>query len=196
MSNVSDLKIISMNVCGFGNKIKRASIVGHLERFKPDILCLTDTRLDDNSELILRNELDYHCYFNSFASNARGVATLINKRSPIKVEKCLKDNTGNWLILTLEFESKIINLINIYGPNEDNPLFFTNMFDQINVHNLFNGIICGDFNTTLDVSLDNKNYVGLGNIRARREIIQLMSDFNFFDTYRQLNGNKKKYTWL
>ena len=118
-----------MNVQGSGNKSKRAAIIKHLEHFRPNIICLSDTRLDQNSENYVLNEFQYKGYFNSFTSNSRGVCILISKSFPISVENIKKDNRGNWIALSLLFDSHRFNLINIYGPNEDNPSFFENIFD-------------------------------------------------------------------
>ena len=34
-----------------------------------------------------------------------------------------KDKNGNYIILDIEIQGKDISLADIYGPNEDNPLF-------------------------------------------------------------------------
>ena len=196
--NISELAIISMNVCGFGNKMKRRAIISHLERFKPGIICLSDTRLDENSELMVRNEFEYNCFFNSLTStsNSRGVAIMIKKSLPVTVEKVLKDGSGNWIIISIKYESRIINISNIYGPNEDSPQFFEDLFNNINGHGLGNCIITGDFNTTLNFTLDNENYAATQNNQARATLNQLISDFEYFDTYRELEGEKRDYTWF
>ena len=195
MSKPSELKILSMNVCGFGNKKKRNTIINHLERFKPTIICLSDTRLDKNSELLMRNEFQYHCYFNSLTSNSRGVAIMINKSAPINVNNIMKDDSGNWISINFDYESKSLNLINIYGPNEDNPAFFENLFERIGAMNMMNHIVTGDFNTTLDPAIDNSNYIGIGNNRARVGLNQQILDYNFIDSFRFMNGNIKSFTW-
>ena len=41
------------------------------------------------------------------------------------------DLSSNFIILDITIEEERITLINIYGPNEDNPKFYENIFDHI-----------------------------------------------------------------
>ena len=195
-NNVSDIRILSMNVQGFGNANKRTAIISHIKRFKPNVICLSDTRLDTRGEINLLNEFQYYGYFSSLSSNARGVAILISKNFPIKVEKVQKDETGNWIILSCIFESKKINLANIYGPNNDDPQFFEVLFENLRKSDIPRNIICGDFNTTLDFNIDNSNYAAMRNNRARSTLNQLLLDYSYFDTFRHMQGDKKEFTWF
>ena len=53
-------------------------------------------------------------------------------------------NKGNMLILETETEGKMATLINIYGPNRDDPEFYRTILKKINEkENLV--IIAGDF---------------------------------------------------
>ena len=121
---------------------------------------------------------------------------MIKKSLPVTVEKVLKDGSGNWIIISIKYESRIINISNIYGPNEDSPQFFEDLFNNINGHGLGSCIITGDFNTTLNFTLDNENYAAAQNNQARATLNQLISDFEYFDTYRELEGEKRDYTWF
>lgn len=60
-------------------------------------------------------------------SNARGVMTLIHKSIPIQVQKVTKDTLGKYIVLQCTFLSEKIHLINIYGPNDDNPTFLNDL---------------------------------------------------------------------
>jgi len=53
---------------------------------------------------------------------------LIHKAVPFKESKSITDKAGRYLILQGTYMSKIINLVNIYTPNEDNPAFFEHLF--------------------------------------------------------------------
>ncbi|ESO91516.1 hypothetical protein LOTGIDRAFT_76338, partial [Lottia gigantea] len=60
------------------------------------------------------------------------------------------DKPGNIIIVDLLVEETTFSIINIYGPNNDNPTFFENIFKNINEFKTEKFIICGDFNLTLN----------------------------------------------
>ena len=167
----------------------------NLEKSHPDIIMLSDTRLDDSSELVFRNEVDYHCHFNSFNSTSRGVCILIKKSFPLTVLNKTSDNEGNIICLTCEYDSKMLSIISVYGPNNDSPHFFEQLFDYAGNSNTEYSIIGGDYNVTLNHELDNLNYVNERNNNARRKINEIMESNDLIDAFRFLNGNLKEYTW-
>ena len=49
-----------------------------------------------------------------------------------KVQNVERDDNGNRLILTIEIEGQLFTLINIYGPNKDDPEFYKQLLLKIN----------------------------------------------------------------
>ena len=128
--SASQLNIISANVNGLGDTNKRNQFFNHIFQAKSDILCLSDTSFSKSIHKVNKNETNYFCHFSSFSSNARGVAILVNKNCPVKIEFFSKDEDGNLLWLKCEFDDHKFMLGAIYGPNDDNPLFFENIFEN------------------------------------------------------------------
>ena len=64
----------------------------------------------------------------------------------------------NYIILNLSVNSKQFTLINIYGPNIDQPKFYEHIFHIIDSINNSTFIWCGDFNLVLNSELDYDNY--------------------------------------
>ena len=73
------------------------------------------------------------CFFSSFTNSSRGVMILINNNFEFKVEGVKTDKNGNYILLDITIQGKRITLVNIYGPNEDNPNFYTNIQIQKNL---------------------------------------------------------------
>ena len=193
--NVSEIKVVSANVNGFNNLKKRETIMTHLTSEFPDLIFLSDTRLDASSELLFRNEVDYHCYFNSLNSFSRGVCILVKKSFPLNIIGVEKSNDGNLICVKCDYDKKEIALISIYGPNSDSPSFFTNTFDIICNSNMAHTIIGGDYNVTLNHQLDNEGYLHVQNPNARLRLNNLIDNNDFFDPFRKLYGEKLEYTW-
>ena len=194
-NSLSKLKIISANVSGFGQKQKRTKFFLHIKKINPDIIMLCDTRLDAISEKILRNEIDFDCYYNSLSSDRRGVAILLKKNVPISASIINKDNDGNLLTIAATYDNKKFILSCIYGPNDDDPSFFDNIFSFNSGIDCPNQIIGGDFNVTFNHGKDNYAYADERSKMSRRRLNQLVIDHSFFDVYRNFHPDKKEFTW-
>ena len=54
-------------------------------------------------------------------------------------------------------------MVNIYGPNQDKPIFFENVFKLMEKDGIRNWIIGGDWNLVVNQHLDPWNYKSLNN---------------------------------
>ena len=114
---------------------------------------------------------------------------------PIKVSEAHADAQGNLIKLKVEYDGEEICLYNIYGPNEDNPDFFQDIFDRISNNSITNVMIFCDFNVTLNPDIDNHRYVNVRNNAARHKLKDLMTQYGFFDVFRSFHEDKKQFTW-
>ena len=87
------------------------------------IIC--DTRICKSIENTVREEWGGTCIFNSFSSQARGVAIFLKKDSIAKVVDKFADVDGNILAILVDFQEKRILIEGLYGPNTDSPLFYS-----------------------------------------------------------------------
>ena len=88
-----------------------------LNKKRPDILIVADTRIAKNIENAVKAEWGGHAYFSSFDSQSRGVAIFMQKQLPVKILDTFSDINGNILSLLIEIESKKILIEGVYGPN-------------------------------------------------------------------------------
>ena len=122
--------------------------------------------------------------FNSFQSNAKGVCILFSNETEYKIRKSKADQNGNLLALDLEVEGKWLTLINIYGPNEDSPDFYTYVSTVIEELNHEEVIICGDFNLVQNQEADAYNYRNINNPGAKETVLNLKEELNLIDPFR------------
>ena len=99
-------------------------------------------------------------------SNARGVATFINKNINFQIDYTYRDGDGRILITVLDLNGKKVCISNIYAPNLSSSLndrlaheeFFKHILEKLNeiktLYNISNVIIGGDFNLIRDKYYD------------------------------------------
>ena len=128
-------------------------------------------------------------------SKSRGVAILFNNNFDFEIKKTALDTHGNYILLLLKTCSTEILLVNIYGPNKDNPSFFEEIKNKITEFSTTNIIIGGDWNLVLNPSKDYYNYKHINNVKARETVLDLISDLFLIDIWRNVNPEVSRFTW-
>ena len=92
-----------------------------------------------------------------------------------------------------------LTLVNLYGPNSDNPNFFKQISTHIDNIDNTDIITCGDYNFVLNPELDYYNYKGINNAKARETILEtileILNDKYLMDPFKENYPAKKKFTW-
>ena len=128
------------------------------------------------------------------STNSRGVAILINNTFEYHIIETKTDTDGKMLCLKLQINHMSVSLINVYGPNHDEPIFFHCVEDMINTSDQDYVVLCGDLNITLNPALDNFNYLRLNNKRAQNALKNMINECSLTDAYRYFYS-RKWYTW-
>ena len=193
--NMVNLRIGSQNCRGLAsNQVKRRDLF-NLYREKYDITFLIDTHSLEPACTYWISEWGYKAHFTSYSSNSGGVGILFKNSFEYEVRRELKDENGNYIILEIKCFDKILILAAIYGPNEDKPGFFDNIFNLIETFGNDNIIIGGDFNVPLDYSLDTKLYKNRNNPKSREKILDKISHLDLVDIWRETHENEHRFTW-
>ena len=111
---------------------------------------------------------------NCISNNARGVPIFFKNNFEYKILSHEIDTEGNLLIIDLQIGEILLKIINIYGPNKDDPKFYHYVIEKIQSSNHDYLIWCGDFNMALNPTLDSYNYVSINNPKARRLVNNLI----------------------
>ena len=106
---------------------------------------------------------------------------LMNNNFDYKVERVKTDKNGNYIVLDVNIQGKRITLVNLYGPNQDNPNFYTNIKQKVSEFENDQVIMCGDWNFVLDPDLDYNNYLHINNPKARKVILDYIEEENLLD---------------
>ena len=189
------ITITSMNCQGLGNPKKRRDVFHYLREKCYSICFLQDTHFTSELENYVRAEWGYKCYFASCNSNSRGVAILFNNNFEFEVKKVYKDLGGNFIFVSIRAMDKDLLLVNLYGPNRDDPGFYSELEKRILEVGFENVVIGGDWNAVRNFYLDCHNYKHHNNPKASEQIDNLMDNLDLYDIWREFNPELLRYTW-
>ncbi|RUA04563.1 MAG: hypothetical protein DSY43_06055, partial [Gammaproteobacteria bacterium] len=190
---MGETKIFSMNCQGLANYRNRKDVLNYIRARDYNIICLQDIHVDKNTAQLMLNEWGYGGIIAPHTTAARGVAVMFSNNLEYKIHQSKLDPRGNFIVLSLQIENEMLTLINLYGPNNDTPDFYSSLFADIDFDSPV--IICGDWNLALDPKIDTQNYIRVNNPRAREKVLQIIEENNLCDPWRVQHPETKGFTW-
>ena len=151
--SLDSLCIASYNCNGLANSTKRIEIFTWLSEKKLDIICLQEVHSTLEQEDCWKREWRGAILFNHGTSNQKGVMILFRESLKICVNNVEKDTDGRILIVDVEVENTRFCLVNLYAPNNSDPMFFESVNDMIQNYDI-PIIQTGDHNIALQPSKD------------------------------------------
>lgn len=202
------MRIYSWNVNGL-RAIAQKNFFEWIKEENPDILCIQETKLQENQlKDELKNIEGYFSYF-SFADKKgySGVATYTKiQPNEVKYGIGIEEFDKEGRIVITEFNE--FTLLNIYFPNgqmSDERLdyklrFYDAILDYCNseVKKGKRLIICGDYNTAhreIDLKNPKANEKYSGFLPIERAWIDKFIENGYIDTFRYFYPEKVEYTW-
>lgn len=164
------MKIISWNVNGI-RAVAQKNFFADFEALAPDILCLQETKAQDDQVAETLSPIDgYHIYSNSAERKGYSGTAIISKTKPLSVTKGIgieeHDNEGR--VLCAEYEN--FYLVTVYVPNSGSDLkrlAYRQTWDLAFFNYLKNlesqkpVLVCGDLNVAhrpIDLTHPKANY--------------------------------------
>lgn len=213
------MKIISWNVNGIRAAHKKGFFIPFIQKCKPDILCLQETKAHQNqSEVDLP---DYEEYWNSATKAGYSGTAIFSKQKPLlvtyniplQIEKkyrLTEDGYGNpnieGRVIVLEYPNFYV--VSVYTPNSKDDLsripLRKNQWDpafleyMITLERKKPVIFCGDLNvahTEEDLARPKENKDRKGFTIEEREGIDNIISCGFIDTFRLFTKGNGHYTW-
>ena len=191
----NQIRFVSMNCRGLGDSRKRRDVFHFLRDKKYSICLLQDTHFQKSMEGMIKNEWGFEIFFASFSSNSRGVAVLFNNNFEFKINNVYKDINGNWMIIKIFMYETNFLIINVYGPNTDNPAFYLDLENRIKELEYDHVIFSGDWNLVLDYDMDCLNYKKKNNTNAQAQVKKTIENLDLVDIWRASFPDLKRYTW-
>ena len=202
------MNIVSWNVNGIRAIIKKDFITS-IEKMKPDILCLQETKAQQEEVIEALAKFNrYNIYNNSAEKKGYAGTAILSKTKPIKVmnEMGISQHHNEGRVQCVEYQD--FCLINVYVPNSGQKLERLNyrkkwdkdfLIYLKNIEKQKPLIIVGDFNVAHH-PIDLKNYKSNYNKTAGYTQIEIDGMENllksgFIDIFRNLHPNKVAYTY-
>ncbi len=203
------MNLISWNVNGL-RAVMTKNFSERLEQMAPDILCLQETKAqDDQVAEALSGINGYHMYSNSAVKKGYSGTAVLSKVAPLAVQSDIgiaeHDQEGR--VLTLEYDD--FYLVNVYVPNSRNDLMrlgyrqewdraFFNHLKKLETHKPV--VACGDFNVAhkpIDLARPKANYnKAAGYMQEEIDGMDRYTSEGFVDTFRHLHPQATdRYTW-
>jgi len=203
------MKIISWNVNGI-RAIAKKNFFNDVDQLNADILCLQETKAQDNQVAeVLQPLNDNHIFSNSAERPGYSGTAVISKFRPLKVTKGIdiKEYDTEGRVLCLEFETYF--LVNVYVPNSGSELkrlgyrqewdkaFYAYLKDLEKVKPV---IVCGDFNVAhkkIDLARPKENYnKSAGYMQEEIDGMDRFTGGGLADTFRHSHPDEtERYSW-
>lgn len=188
------IRLLSWNVRGMNHPVKRRKVFMHLNKLKAEIIFLQETHIKQTAKALLNPGWAAQIYQSNFSTKSRGVAIIVRKWVPFIHKQTIVDNNGRYLIVCGEINLVPITLVNLYGPNYDDPSFFERVLDKIPDDTLSNVIIGGDFNCIIGLVKDAQPSRTTKS-KAAATLHSYLKNLNMVDIWRCLNPSAREYSF-
>lgn len=194
------LKIVTCNVNGWGDEAKRRKMFRYFHEKEFDVMCIQESHSSHNTEKRWKMEWGGRMIFVHGTSATKGVCIMFKRKLKVKVHFIDKDDKGRVLILDVTINDERYTIANVYGPNEDNPAFYRELFVKIERLENVQKILLGDFNMALNLEydIDQQSPIPLNNRKHKKAaelLLSFLQEHSLIDVWRLANPNKFRFTW-
>ena len=197
MIDQGSFSVMSLNVRGLRNQVKRRSIFRFLKDQNYLFYLLQETYSKAGDEIIWKSEWGGDIFFSHRSTHSRGVCILINPLHGQTVNNSNKDENGRIVSVDIASAAGNFSLCNVYTPNDSQQqtefLHYLNQYLMSNT-DIANVIIGGDWNVTLH-AIDKKGGAPWKPNMYRDNLISMMEELELVDIFRKLNSGKLSFTY-
>ncbi len=203
------MKIISWNVNGI-RAVANKNFSESLEQMNPDILCVQETKAQDDQVAETLSSLNgFHIYSNSAVKKGYSGVAVLSKTKPLEVfsDIGIAEHDSEGRVICLEYEN--FYLVNVYVPNSGSELKrleYRQTWDKAFLNYLKNlektkpVVVCGDFNVAhkpIDLARPNANYnKSAGYMQEEIDGMDRYTQSGLADTFRYFYPDKTNiYSW-
>uniref|UniRef100_A0A803K986 exodeoxyribonuclease III n=1 Tax=Xenopus tropicalis TaxID=8364 RepID=A0A803K986_XENTR len=188
--SMATLKVLSWNVRGLGNAIKRRLVLDFIRRTNPQIIMLQETHLIGSKILALKRPWIGATYHSLYSSYSRGVSILVCKTCPFVTETIISDRDGKYIILHGTIQGKKVTIVNVYIPPPFAEGTLREVMNKTLTLPMAPILLMGDFNAVIDARIDKLNPPRVNTPAFNN----WLAGFQLTDLWRVRNPGVKQYT--
>lgn len=192
---MSDVKIITLNVKGVNNVVKRQKLLSFLKKEKCQLAYLQETHLSDLEHLKLQRSWVGQVFYSSYNSKSRGVAVLIHRSLPFTLVKSISDKEGRYVLMSGYLYGEHVVLGCIYAPNNYEAAFLPKLLADLASFSSPYMVIGGDFNCVLNSEIDTSS-PRLTSTSKTNSLREFLKDLDLYDAWRVLHPLDRDYTFF
>ncbi len=202
------MRFVSWNINGI-RAVMNKGFPEAVQRLDPDILCLQETRAQDDQVLAALAEIDgYRIFSNAAEKKGYAGTAVLSRIDPLEVgfDLGMEAHDREGRVTRIELES--CHLVTVYTPNSGNGLKrldYREQWDRDFLKYLQRleadkpVVVCGDFNVAhreIDLARPKANYNKTAGY-TQREIdgMDNLLAAGYVDTFRHLYPDEVKYSW-
>ncbi|WPC09774.1 exodeoxyribonuclease III [Globicatella sp. PHS-GS-PNBC-21-1553] len=202
------MKLASWNVNGIRSVLNKGALQSYLNESNPDIICLQETKAQEDQVDFDFSELGYYEYWNSAVRKGYSGTAIFTKIKPLSVTYGIgiEDHDQEGRVITLEFADYY--LVTVYTPNakrdltrlEYRQVWEDDFLAYLNTLNAVKPIIfCGDLNVAhqeIDLANPKTNTKNAGFTIEERTKFSQVIEAGYVDVFRYRNPEVTgAYTW-
>uniref|UniRef100_A0A8C0Q502 RNA-directed DNA polymerase n=1 Tax=Canis lupus familiaris TaxID=9615 RepID=A0A8C0Q502_CANLF len=189
----SYLSIVTLNVNGLNDPIKRRRVSDWIKKQDPSICCLQETHFRQKDTYSLKIKGWRTIYHSNGPQKKAGVAILISDKLKFTPKTVVRDEEGHYLILKGSIQQEDLTILNIYAPNVGAAKYINQLLTKVKKYLDNNTLILGDFNLALSI-LDRSSKHNIS--KEMRALNDTLDQMDFTDIYRTLRPNSTEYTFF
>ncbi len=189
------INILSLNVNVLNSAVKRTRVLEYLHRKSISCALIQETHLKQSDVACFQNKYYKLAAFSCTLNKTKGVLILVNRKLNLTIEHLGSDEKGRFVFIRCKIYNNRLALVSIYGPNETDSAFLTQisktLLEQIDCPL----VVGGDFNAVVNPALDKSQSDTTANPSSKL-LNKFITELNLIDLWRIQNTKSKDFTFF
>ncbi len=188
------LNILSLNVNGLNSAVKRTRVLEYLHRKSISCALIQETHLKQSDVARFQNKYYKLAAFSSAQNKTKGVLIHVNRKLNLTIEHLGSDEKGRFVFIRCKIYNNRLALVSIYGPNETDSAFLTQISKTLLEEIDCPLVVGGDFNAVINPALDKSQSDTTANPSSKL-LNKFITELNLIDLWRIQNTKAKDNTF-
>lgn len=181
------VRLISWNVRGLGDPMKRYAVFNFLQAFQPAIICLQETHLEIDTLSTLKRSWIGHSFHSTHSGYSRGVSVLIHRNIVFQSMHVRIDHEGRYVCLRCKLFSRPFLIIALYIPPPYNSAVLREVMTFVDGFPGVPILMLGDFNNVIHPYWDRLHSDPYNERSPITKFGELVEELSLLDLWRARN---------